>query len=252
MNTAIKRGKGQADHFVLATEHGVQWAQSNKRTSLLIGGAALLLLAIIAISYSIFQHRTAEAQTAFGDAMQIYQTPLVRPDQPVPPGMKTFATARERAEKANAQFQDVAHRFSLTQPGKLAQYFTGLTFEEAGNNAAAEDTLKHVAGSWNADTAALGKLALAELYGQTNRSDQAVQLYQQLAKGHATTVPPGLAQLQLAALYTSQGKTEEARQIYAELKDHDKGVQGKPGVAAQVATQRLNPQAAPAPGPGPQ
>ena len=237
---------------MLATENSVTWARDNRRTTFLFGGLALLLLLAIAIGYSVYQHRTAAAQTAFGDAMQTYQTPLVRPDQPLPPGMKAFNTAQERASKANGQFADVAHRFNFTEPGKLALYFTGLTYMEAGQNGPAEDTLKKVASSWNGDTAALGKLALAQLYGQTGRTDQAVALYQTLSKGSASTVPPGLAQLQLANLYTSQGKTDQARHIYAELKDHDKDAKGKLGVAAQVASEKLNPQpAAPARTAGP-
>lgn len=246
MNTATKRDSKQTDQFALATDNGLQWARSNRQATLLISGIALLLIVAIAIGYSIYEHRTTEAQTAFGAAMQTYQTPLVRPEQPLPPGMKAFNSAQERAGKANAQFVDVAHRFNLTEPGKLALYFTGITYMEEGQNGPAEDTLKKVASSWNGDTAALGKLALAQLDQQTGRSDQAVGLYQQLAKGHATTVPPGLAQLQLAALYTSEGKTEDARHIYAELKDHDKDAKGKLGVAAQVAAEKLNPQAPPA------
>ena len=77
-----------------------------------------------------------------------------------------------------------------------------------------------------------------------------MSLFQKLAKGHATTVPPTLAQLQLADMYNADGKTEQARQIYAEIKDHDKDAKGKPGIAAQVATRKLNPEAAPA-GAGP-
>ncbi len=246
MNTAIKRTGKQTDQFVLAGENSLNWARSNRRTTFLIGGLALLLVIAIAIAYSIYQHRTTEAQAAFGEALQTYQTPLVRPEQPLPPGMKSFNSAKERATKANVQFVDVAHRFNLTEPGKLALYFAGLTYMEAGQNGPAEDILKKVAGSWNGDTAALGKMALAQLYEQTGRNDQAVTIYQKLAKGHATTVPPGLAQLQLASLYTSEGKTQDARHIYAELKDHDKDAKGKLGVAAQVASEKLNPQAAPA------
>ena len=250
VNTAIKRDGRQTDQFALATENSVQWARNNRQTTLLFGGVALLLIIAIAIGYSIYQHRTTEAQTAFGAAMQTYQTPLVRPGQPLPPGMKTFNTAKERAAQANGQFLAVAQQFGLTEPGKLAQYFSGITYMEEGQNGQAEDTLKKVAASWNGDTAALGKLALAHLDQQTGRSDQAVTIYQQLTKGHATTVPPGLAQLQLADLYASEGKTDDARRIYAELKDHDKDAKGKLGVAAQVAAEKLNPQAAPAAAPG--
>ena len=57
-----------------------------------------------------------------------------------------------------------------------------------------------------------------------------------------------LAQLQLADMYSNEGKTEQARQIYAQIKDHDKDAKGKPGIAAQVATRKLNPE--PVAGPG--
>lgn len=247
MNTAIKRDRRQPDQFVLATENSVQWIRGNRQTTFLIGGIALLLILVLSVGYAVFQHRTAEAQTAFGEAMQTYQTPLVKPDQPLPPGMKAFGTAKERAAKANTQFVAVAQQFGLTEPGKLAQYFAGLTYMEAGQNGPAEETLEKVSKNLNGDTAALGKMALAQLYQQTGRNEQAVVLYQQLVKGHATTVPPGLAQLQLADLYSAEGRNEDARHIYAELKDHDKDAQGKLGVAAQVASEKLNPQpAAPA------
>ena len=257
MNTAINRDRRQPDQIALRTENSATsstsaaWTnptnQTNglNRSNLLFGGFALLLLLALAVGYAIYQHRTAEAQTAFGEAMQTYQTPLVRPDQTLPPGMKAFNTAKERATEANVQFVRVAGQFGLTEPGKLAQYFAGLTYREAGQMGPAESTLQTVSKGWNGDTAALGKLALAQLYSETGRNEQAVMLYQELAKGHATTVPPSLAQLQLAALYTAEGRSGDARNLYAQLKDHDKDAKGQLGVAAQVASEKLNPQAAP-------
>lgn len=251
VNTALKRDPRQQDQFVLATEHSINWANNNRRSALLIGGAALALLLILVGLYSIFQHRTTEAQTAFGEAMQVYQTPIVRPGQALPPGMQAFNSAKERAAKANTLFSQVANRYGLTEPGKNALFFAGLTSIEAGQNGAAEDTLKKVASSWNGDTAALAKDALAQLYAQTGREQQAVEQYQDLAKGHATTVPPSLARLQLADMYNAEGKTEQARQIYAQIKDHDKDAKGKPGIASQVASRKLNPEATPARAGGP-
>ncbi len=246
MNTPANRIARRPDQISLTPDNGVAWAKSNGRSVLLLGGAALLLLVLLVGAFSLYQHRSASAATAFGEAMQTYQMPLVRPGQALPPGIKAFNTAKERATKANGQFLQVAQQYGSTEAGKMAKYFAGLTYMEAGQNGPAEDTLKQVAGGWNGDMAALGKAALAQLYAQTGRAPQAVELYQQLAKGHAVTVPPELAQLQLADLYTSEGKTEQARQIYAQIKDHDKDSKGKPGIAAQVATKKLNPSAAPA------
>lgn len=244
VNTALKRDPRQQDQFVLATENTLDWANNNRRATLIISGIGIVLILVLVGAYSLYQHRTAEAETAFGDAMQTYQTPLVRPDQPLPPGMKSFNSAKERALKANGQFTEVANRFGLTQPGKLAAYFAGLTYMESGQNGPAEDLLKKVSSSWNGDTSALAKDALAQLYAQTGRESQAVELYQELGKGNAITVPGNLALLQLADMYNAEGKTEQARQIYAQIKDHDKDAKGKPGIASQTASRKLNPEAA--------
>ena len=249
MNNATKRELKKQDQFISLTEHGVEWANQNRRSA--ITTASLLLIVILAIvgGYLGYQHRENAAATAFGAAMQTYQTPLVTAGQALPPGMKTFPDAAARARAANAQFTDAASRYSLTSSGKLALYFAGLTYMEEGQNSSAEDTLKKVSSSWDRDLAALGKLALAQLYQQTGRDPQAADIYNELAKGKANTVPPSLAQIQLAEMYSSEGKADQAKQIYAKLKDSDKDAQGNPGPAGALAAEKLNPKPAGPAGP---
>ncbi len=230
------------DHFVETTAHGLSWASENRRA--VITTVTLLLVVILVVVGSIFawNRRSEQAATAFGAAMQAYQTPLAQPGQAVPPGVKTFPSVVDRAKAANAQFVAVADQYGMTASGKLSRYFAGLTYIEAGQNASAESTLKKVADGWDKDLSALAKLSLAQLYRQTGRDPQAIDLYNQLTARPTTTVPAGLAQLQLAELYESEGKPAEAKKIYAQLKDKDaKGAVGK------LAEQKLNPAAA---GPG--
>ena len=242
MNNATKQQLKKPDQFVSLTEHGIAWAGKNRQTAAL--AAALVLLAILGSvgGYVEFEHRSSAAATAFGAAMQVYQTPLAASGQPLPPGMKSYATATERAAAANAQFSAIAHQYGLTSSGRMALYFAGLTFTEEGQNGSAEATLKKVAGSWDRDLAASAKLALAQLYQQTGRDALAVDVYNQLANGHATTVPPYLAQLQLAEMYTTEGKNDMAKAIYAKIKDQDKDAKGDPGPAATVAKEKLDPK----------
>lgn len=215
---------------------------SNRNALLGLLGAIAALLIVAAAGYTIFQHRTNSAETAFGEAMQTYQTPIAQPGQQVPPGVKTFQDAKTRAAQAASQFAAVADQYGMTKPGKAARYFQGLSLIEQGQNASAETALKDVASGWNKDYKALAQLALAQLYQQTGRNSDAVNLYEELGKGNAATVPPGLAKLQLAALYESENKTAEANKIYAQLKDSDKDAKGNPGPAGQVAAQKLAPQ----------
>jgi tetratricopeptide (TPR) repeat protein len=245
VDNATKHQLKQQDKFVSLTENSIDWAKHNRATAitrgLTIAGVVVLLLA----GWSFYQHRSTAASTALGDAIQTYQTPVATAGQELPPGMKTFPTLKDRAAAANAQFKGVADQYGLTPAGRLAEYFAGLTYMEEGQNSSAEDALKKSASSWDSGVAALSKLALAQLYQQTGRDSQAVSLYSELTKSDATTVPSGLAQIQLAELYDAQGKPEEARKIYAQLKDKDKDSKGNPGVAAEVATQKLNPQGTP-------
>jgi predicted negative regulator of RcsB-dependent stress response len=240
VDNETKRQLKQPDQFHSLTDQGVAWASQNRQRAVVAIVAVVVLILAIVGGYSLYEHRTAQAQTAFGAAMQTYQTPIATPDQPLPPGMKSFQDAKTRAQAANPQFLAVANQYGMTEPGKLALYFAGLTYIDEGENASAESTLKKVAGSWNGDVSALAKLALAQLYQQTGRNTDAVPIYNELAKGHATTVPPGLAQLQLAELYTSEGKTVDANKIYADLKDHDKDAKGQPGPAGEIASQKLS------------
>jgi len=227
------------DQFVDTTAHGLEWASENRRSLVVTGSIILALILVIVGSYFIYQRRAEQASVAFGEAMQAYQTPLAQPGQAVPPGVKTFPSAADRAKAANALFLSVADKYGMTPNGKLSRYFAGLTYIEAGQNASAESTLKQVTGGWNNDLAALAKLSLAQLYRQTGRDAQAIDLYNELTAKPATTVPAGLAQLQLAELYENEGKPDAAKKIYAQLKDKD-----AKGPAGQLATQKLNPAAA--------
>jgi len=235
------------DQFVDTTQHGLEWASQNRRPILLTGAIVAALIAILVIGGIIYNNRSEKASIAFGDAMQTYQTPLATPGQQVPPGVKTFSSAAERAKAANQLFVRTADTYGMTSSGRLARYFVGLTAIEAGQNATAESTLKQVASSWNSDLASLAKLALAQLYRQTCRDQQAIDVYNDLTAHPSTAVPAGTAQLQLADLYEAENKPELAKKIYATLKDKD-----AKGPAGMIAAQKLNPAPAGATaGPGP-
>lgn len=233
---ALKR-----DQFIDTTQHGLDWASEN-RHAVIVGSIVVLAAVIVAIIAGvIYSSRSSAATDAFGQAMQVYQTPLADPSQPAPPGVKTFPSAADRAKAANQIFMAAADKYSLVPEGRLARYFGGLTYMESGQNDLAESTLKQVADGWNHDLAALAKLALADLYRRTGRDSQAIDVYNDLTAKPAATVPAGLAQLQLAELYTAEGKPDEARRVYAQLKDKD-----AKGPAGMIAAQKLNPSAAPA------
>jgi tetratricopeptide (TPR) repeat protein len=243
------KAKLKQDHFIDTTTHGIEWAGDHRKSVLttiagVVGAIVILVLALV-----LFNHRENAASAAFGEAMQTLQAPLVTPGQPSDPGVKTYNTAKERSQAANAQFLAVADKYGWLRDGRNARYFAGLTYMEIGQTSSAESTLKTVAGSWNSQLASLANEALADIYHQTGRDPQAIEIYNQLTAHPTDAVPAGMAQIELAELYTDEGKIDQAHKIYATLKDKDKNAKGVAGAAGQLAAQKLNPN--PTPG-GPQ
>jgi tetratricopeptide (TPR) repeat protein len=235
------------DQFIDTTTQGIEWASANRKRVVTTVGIALGVLIVIILAGVFIRSQNEAASVAFGTAMQTYQAPLVNPAQPADPGVKTYNNAKERAQAANTQFLAVADKYGWTTDGKNAKYLAGLTYLEEGQTASAESTLKQVADGMDKDLASLAKEALADLYHQSGRDAQAIELYNQLTDHPTSEVPAGLAQIQLAELYTSQGKTDQANKIYAQLKDKDKNAKGTPGPAGALAAQKLNPAPAGAP-----
>jgi hypothetical protein len=219
------------DKLVEATRTSVDWFEENRSKVISAAVAAIVLLAIVIAAIVFYSKRSAAAELAFGEAMDTYNAPLAQPGQPAAPGEKTFATAAARAKQANQQFVQVADGYSFFEAGKTARYFAGLTAIDMGQTGPAENYLTQVADGHDAALASLGKLALANLYQQTNRSSQAVVLLNQLIAKPTNTVPVDAARLQLAAIYEKTNPAE-AKKIYAQLKSSK-------SAAGQIAAQKL-------------
>lgn len=215
-------------------KRGPLYLPQDRKTLLTILGALVVLTLLAAVGVLMYLHRSNVASAALADAMRTFETPVVPAGQPVPAGIKTFASTEERARAANGEFAGVANTYGMTPAGRNALYLQGVTAMQMGQNQTAETLLKKSAGGWNKDVAAMADLALAGLYHSTSRDADAVAIYQKLTNKPTTTVPPGLAQLQLADLYTSEGKKDQARKIYAGMKDKD-----PKSAAGEIATQNL-------------
>jgi tetratricopeptide (TPR) repeat protein len=224
------------DKFVSTTTQSLEWAAEHRQSVMTATWIVLAAVVVAIVGALIYSSRSDSAAAAFGAAMQTYQSRLTQPGEPVLAGAKVYTTSAERAKAANAQFLAIANKYGMTPSGENARYFAGVTCLDAGETQQAEDTLKQVAGGWNKNLAALAKLALAQLYRNSGRDPQAIDLYNQLSAKPTTTVPYGLAQLQLADLYQSEGKADDAKKIYATLKDKD-----AKGPAGAIATEKLNP-----------
>lgn len=232
MDTQTRHALKQ-DKLAQATASGVSWLSGHRSGVLKWVISAIVVLVIIVGGVVFWNMRAAAADTALGAALDIYNAPLNQPGAPAEKG--AYATAAERSKAANQKFQEVAQQFSWLPEGSKAHYFAGVTDQELGQNSAAESELKMAAGSWDRNVSNLAKLALASLYRQTGRDQQAIDLYNEVSSKPSTTVPSTVAQLDLADLYVAQGKQDQARALWAKIKDSDKD-----GMAGSIASQKLS------------
>jgi predicted negative regulator of RcsB-dependent stress response len=222
------------DPFIHSTQASLDWIAENRAKALRISIGVLVVIALVIAGIVVYEQRSAAAANAFGSAVSVYSTPITDPAQPTPPGMKTFATAAERAKAANPLFEDVAKRYGSTTAGQNALYFAALTAAEMGNNAGAEAGFRKAGDLHDANLASLAHLALANLLTQHGQTGEAIKLYQDLINHPTSTVPAATAQLQLAQLYEANNNAAEANKIYALLKAKDLTT-----AAGQIAAQRL-------------
>jgi len=220
------------DKFALAAASSASWIGEHRTGVLrwvIMAVAAVVLVAGCATYWAV---RSSAANAAFGSALDVYTTPLAPPGAPPEPGM--YSSAADRAKEANRQFVAVAHDFSWMPAGAKAQYFAGVTYLELGQNGAAESALTAASKSWDHNLSNLAKVALAGLYRQTSRDDDAIHLYNEIIAKPSLTVSAPVAQLDLADLYAAEGKQDQARALWAKIRDADKD--GAPG---SIAAQKL-------------
>jgi predicted negative regulator of RcsB-dependent stress response len=161
-------------------------------------------------------------------------TPVRPAGMPAQPEYPSFASAKERDTDAHKQFQGIVDHYPHTRSADFARYFLGVTAADLGDYASAERDLKQVAGYYNSELSSLAKLALASVYRNTNRTNEAVELYKQLIAKPTRTVGKSTAEVQLAETYEAAGMKAEAKKQYEQIQKDAPQSQ-----AAQLATAKL-------------
>ncbi len=205
------------------------------RSTLIIGGIVIAIL--IAAGISGWYYLSAQNEKASFDlsaAIRTMNTMLRPAGTPEQPDVPSFTSVKERTEAARKQFQAIVDKYPHTNTADKARYFLGVTATDLSDNAAAERNFKEVISSGNKEVSAVAKLALASLYGQTNRTKDAISLYQELINKPTASVSKVAAQLQLAELYQNSNQPTDAKRLYEQIKKDNPGNE-----AGQLATQKL-------------
>ena len=140
----------------------------------------------------------------------------------------TFNSDQERLIASKDAFYDISAHYGWTESGQYARYLAGLTEKELGNDKVAEDQLRALSNTRRRELAALAKYALAAVYRDEKRDQDAINLLQTLIEKPTVSVPKANAQFALADIYVSEHQPDKAKVIYDQIaKDNPKNVVGQ-------------------------
>ena len=217
-----------------AAEKTAHWSVEHRNTLAIAAVAVIVIGVAVAGGWYYLSAQDEKASFDMSQAVRTLEAQLRPAGTPAQPDVPSFTSAKERSETAKKQFQSIVEKYPHTRTADMARYFLGVTSATAGDDAAAENNLKVVASTGNKELASVAKLALASLYGNTNRTKDAVGLYQDLINHPTPSVSKATAQLQLAELYQTSNQPLDAKRIYEQIKKDNPGPE-----AVQIATQKL-------------
>jgi len=217
-----------------AAEKTAHWSVEHRNTLATVAVVILAIAAAVAGGWYYLSSQDEKASFDLSQAVRTLDTQLRPAGSPPQPDFPSFASAKERSDAARKQFQAIVDKYPHTRTADMARYFLGVTSASEGDNAAAENSFKAVALASNKELASVAKLALATLYGNTNRAKDAIGLYQELIDHPTASVSKATAQLQVAELYQANNQPLDAKRVYEDIKKQNPGAQ-----AVQIATQKL-------------
>jgi predicted negative regulator of RcsB-dependent stress response len=186
--------------------------------------SVVVVLAVLA--GGIFWYMTSreeQASNALGQALVTYNAPVLPPGTPKEGSMTTFSSEQERLIAAKNAFYAVSDKFGATRSGQYARYLAGLTEKDLGNFKVAEDQLRALTNTRRRELASLAKYALASVYRDEQRDQDAIALLQLLIDKPSVSVPKANAQFALADIYISEHQPDKAKVIYDQIaKDNPK------------------------------
>ncbi len=217
-----------------AAEKTAHWSVEHRNTLAVAVVAVVVIAAAVAGGWYYLNGQDEKASFDMSQAVRTLEAPIRPAGTPAQPDMTSYASAKERSDTARKQFQTILDKYPHTRTADMARYFLGVTAATAGDNTVAETDFKAVVSTGNKELASVAKLALATLYGNTNRTKDAVALYQELINKPTTSVSKVTAQLQLAELYQSSNQPLDAKRLYEQIKKDNPSTE-----AAELATQKL-------------
>lgn len=209
------------DEFVSGIDNAASWANAHRGEVRIGIGVAVVVAAAAGALVYVQGNRAREAETAFREAVTVYQAPITAEIQPGAdkPAGPVFPTAEEKYKTAAAAFDGVERRYGTLAVAERARYYAALCRVELKQYAEAEKALRAIASRKDNTRLepALARLALADLLRRQGQVDKAVDEYRAIAGDGALPVPRDFALMSLAGTLEDAKRLAEAGAAYKRL-----------------------------------
>lgn len=204
----------KSDKFAQEVTDIWEWTAEHKTEVVRYGSMAL---AVVLIALGIFYYMRYQAnvrEDALAAAMRI-DSAGVGPN--AQPGVLNFATQEEKDKAWDKSFTDLASKYHGTQEGAIAEMYLASAASDKGNLDEAAKRYKDVMDSAPKSYAAMGGMALAQVYEAQGKNDEAEKVIREYIAHPTVTVSKDEATLALANVI-AQKNPEEARKMLEPLR----------------------------------
>lgn len=212
----ISRKELKQDRIKETLEHGAEAVFSHSQLALIV----IIALLVVALGYGgwrfYFDRKTAEAASAFDLAQKAYQG-RIGPPNPADPSEPVYPDEMHRVQDASQKFASVAEKYSRTNPGKVARYYSALCLEDLEKHNQALEELKRISNGGDKELAAMAQYQMAIIYARTDKPADAAKIFRALADKPSALVPRSLVLLELAGLLRKTNP-QEATTLYQQIK----------------------------------
>jgi hypothetical protein len=213
----ISRKELKQDKIKETIEHGAEAVISHSQFALIVIIAAL----VVGLGYGgwrfYIDRQTVQASTSFDGAMKAYQGRIGSAPDPADPNEPVYPDDPTRVQDAQKKFSAVADKYSSTNPGRLARYYSALCLEDLERHNQALEELKKISSGSDKELAAMAQYQMAEIYSRTGQTNDAIKLFRTLADKPSVLVPRPLVLLELAGLLRKTNP-QEATTLYQQIK----------------------------------
>jgi tetratricopeptide (TPR) repeat protein len=193
----------------------VTWSSEN-RQSLVTGGVAVVIAAVVVGGIYVYQHdRSQSADTALSEALEVYHG-VVRQDSIIssPDAGPTFNSNEERLRAALEALEKVSTEYGSIRQGREARYYMALSKAGLEELEDAQALLEDVVGKRGDLLYYLASQTLATVRAQRGDHAAAAELYRTLVDDPKGPLPKDQLLFNMAEQLERDGKLEEARQAY--------------------------------------